>query len=103
MMANSGWVRIKAPSAVNVQVGINSGDVHTIAPLSVAGGGNMFSAWIKNGEGLDTIFYLINHGTGAQEVEFKWLASDGTPGNTTTTTIPKGLAIQVPASAESGL
>jgi hypothetical protein len=101
-MANSGSVRIKLPAAVNVQVGINGPNAtRSIAPLSAAGGGNIFSAWIKDAAGTDTIFYYVNHSGGDVNVPTKWLDASGAVLADTFVTVPANGMLEDPASAHS--
>lgn len=103
-MANSGYVRITTPPpGVGVFVGTNSGNVvGTPVQASLAGGGNVFLAWVKSVD-VDTIIYVLNHSGSDVALPFKWNASDGSPGNNTTVNVPKNQMVQVPASAASGL
>ena len=104
-MANSGWVRIKAPAGVSIQVGFNSGNIHSgPSALRLQGDTNAFSAWIKDADGdLDTVFYFVNHTGATTNIETKWMASDGTPGANTPSSIPPNQAVQLSAAGASGL
>lgn len=104
-MANSGWVRIKAPASVTVQLGINSGNTHTLSPpLVPLSGGNIFSAWVKDADGdLDTVFYLANRTTADLSVDMKWMAGNGTPGANVAVPVPANELVQRTARSDSGL
>lgn len=96
----SGSVRIKVPSGVVVQVGINSGNViGSPSQLSAAGGGNVFSAWVVAPSiDVDTIFYLTNHNPQEVIVPMKFLGAGITP-NESDVKVPANSMVEAPASA----
>lgn len=104
-MANSGWVRFQNPTmGVLCQVGINSGNVKgSPVPLPPAGGGNLFSAWVRDHAiDTDTVFYFVNHSGADVAMPVKWMAADGSLIQNTSVLVPVNSMVQVPASAYVG-